>query len=202
MKTLFNVRYYLVCLLIIVEFVGFGQTTIKGQLKDYRTGAIISFVNISKDTVAQKVLFSKPYEHYLGSQADSNGNFKVEIYDTAFNDITFSFVGYYALSIRNISLNREEQTIDLGDVFLFSRGVWVEGYRPDKSKDIKTRRMEKKAWQKDGIPNSGSFFGDSLGRYKGKNNILIEYPLHGSKKCFIKRGEMLVIDYVEFIKDR
>ncbi len=187
-------------LLILLTNGGFGQTIITGRLRDYHTKEILSFVEINADTIPfnrQKFNLVSPDT----TQTNSDGSFIIRLNNSEQVNLTFSFINYATLTIKNVKIENKNQRLDLGEVYLPSRGQWVEGYRKiKKGKDRSTIQKERKAWKKEGLPNCSGFVNDFLAPYERKQNALIEYPPSGSKKCFLIKNDTLIIDFEEFIK--
>jgi hypothetical protein len=179
-----------------------GQFTITGIVKDYQDKEVLPLVSIKADTT----FYYKEKLSLLTSVStltNDNGTFTLRFKNLRFVDLTFSFIGYVPLTIKNINVDEQNHNLDLGVVYLPYRGQWFEGYRKIKrGKDKSTIRKERKAWKKEGIPNYEGFTNDFLEPYQGNENALIEYPPSGSKKYFLIKNDTLIIDFEEFIKNK
>jgi len=178
-----------------------GQLIITGVVKDYHSQEILPFISINADTIPynrEKFTLLPPDT----ATTNLNGFFTLKIKNPKLVNLTFDFIGYVPLTIKNINLEGRNQNIDLGVIYLPFRGQWIESYkRPTGAERSKTSRKQRREWRKSGLPNWGGIVGDFLGPYKGKENLLIEYPDKGSNKHFQLREERLIIDYEEFKKN-
>lgn len=178
-----------------------GQLTITGVVKDYHNLEILPFVSINADTIfynREKLTLVPPDT----ATTNLNGCFTLKITNPRLVNLTFDFIEYVPLTIKNISIEGQNQNLDLGIIYLPYRGQWIEGYRrPTSEAKSKTSRKQRREWRRSGIPNWGGFVDDFIEPFQGKENILIEYPLKGSKRHFQLRGERLVIEYEEFKKN-
>jgi hypothetical protein len=176
-------------LLILFATGCLGQTIITGRLRDYHTKEILSFVLITEDSIS---FFKQRNDLLLAytTYSDSNGSFMITLNGSGQANLTFSFVGYVSLTIKNIKIISNNKQLDLGDVYLPFRGDFYEGYR------FKGRLNRRKArtlnWS--GLDN------DFLAPFRGKETALIEYPPSGSKRLFRIKEDTLIIDFEEFIK--
>lgn len=177
-----------------------GQIIITGTIRDYHNQKILPFVSICADTtvfIRDKFALIPPET----TNSNLDGQFNIIISRTKSANLTFSFMGYVSLTIKDINVDKNNPNLDLGNIYLPFRGQWIEGYRPPKGETKRQERhKQRREWRQEGIPNSSGFANDFVAPFQGKENIRMEYPLHGSNKNFRLQGECLKIDYEEFIK--
>lgn len=193
-------NYLHLTFLLLLSSICHGQIVITGTVKDYHSLERLPFVDINADSV---VFNYKTFRFIPPDTTNTNldGNFHIKIRNCDIVDLTFTHIGYVSLTITDITIDDRNQKLDLGDIYLPYRGQWVEGYRSAKGKkNRKTRKKERRAWRKHGVPNWGGFVNDFLEPFKESENAMIEYPYSGSKKQFQNQNEILVIYFGEFIK--
>lgn len=178
------------------------QTELRGTLKSYEDGLVLPFANICIDTY-DSFKGSSYYRYPPMEETNTNekGNFSITTKLSGKVSLHALYIDYVTLTIKNIEIEKNKNVIDLGIIYLPYRGQWGEGYKPPKGKTKKEARKSRKDWRKEGLINCSGFSPDFFEPYKGMDTIYLEYPLNGTKKEFQIKGESLIIDYKEFIKE-
>ena len=105
------------------------------------------------------------------------------------------------LTISNIKIDKGNQEIILGDIYLPYRGTWSEGYQPPEGETKKEARKRQRKWKKNNetLPiNWAGFTPDFFEPYAGMETIYLDYPPSGMEKEFQIKEENLIIEYSEF----
>jgi hypothetical protein len=195
-------RNLLFLFLILSSLSVSGQIVINGNVKDYHSKETLQGILIYADTIdfyrdkCSLILLDSTH-------TNSNGYFNLKTNYTQSINLTFSFIGYVSLTIKNIDITEKNQTIELGDIYLPFRGQWIEGYKIPEGETKKEARKRRKEWEKNGglAPiNWAGYSNDFLDSFQGKDNAYIEYPISGSEKYFQRQDIHLIIDYKEFIR--
>ncbi|MFC5285405.1 outer membrane beta-barrel protein [Pedobacter alpinus] len=174
------------CFLIFIAVKVNAQSnlgSLKGKVVDEQTKETIPFINIS----LYKALDSLNKVDY---QSDVNGVFNIAKLSLGIYSIKFSFVGYQTKSFKNIILDEDRFTVNLGDVTLLTDQQMLNEVVVEYKRPIIEMMDDKIVYNVDqSIFSEGSVATDIL-----KNVPLVTVDIDGKATIAGKRNTRIFID--------